>query len=135
MIEEGLFVATVLSLLVIVFSKLKIKPSNKWKDEIRNKISLLNTKVSEDATILQSLLIDIDKLFEHAMKMKGIKGESAGDRLKNAVKYFEEREYNKIWKAHKIRNIVAHEATVNVTIQELKDSYDTLKFAILKLLK
>ena len=135
MIEEGLFVTTLLLLSGIVFSKLKLKTSNIWKNDIKNKISILNSKVANDATILQSLLIDIDKLFEHAMKMKGIIGESAGDRLKNAAKYFEEREYNKIWKAHKIRNVVAHEATLNVTVQELKDSYETIKFAIHKLLK
>ena len=60
-----------------------------------------------------------------------------GDRLKDTKRLFEENMYNKIWKAHKLRNSIVHEAgfepphfIVKEAIEDLKKGLLSLKVAL-----
>lgn len=56
----------------------------------------------------QSLaVVNADKLLDKAMKDKRFHGETMGDRLKRHPDAF--ADVNAIWRAHKVRNRIAHE--------------------------
>ncbi len=58
-------------------------------------------------------IMNADKLVDQALKDKGFKGKTMGERLKAAKDQLPHRD--NIWSAHKLRNQLAHEpdATVN----------------------
>ena len=58
---------------------------------------------------LRQALIYADKCLDNALR-DIVPGETMGDRLKNSANKFNELTYDKIWKAHKVRNNLVHEA-------------------------
>ncbi|HET9411851.1 MAG TPA: hypothetical protein VFO38_03325 [Candidatus Saccharimonadales bacterium] len=58
----------------------------------------------------QLAIFEADKLLDHALKNRGIPGQTMGDRLKNARGSFMNN--NAVWEAHKLRNRLAHEQNV-----------------------
>lgn len=59
------------------------------------------------------VVLNADKLLDHALKERGIKGETMGERMKSAAQLFSNR--NNVWAAHKLRNQIAHESDVEVS--------------------
>lgn len=59
------------------------------------------------------VVMNADKLLDHALKERGAKGETMGERMKSSAQLFSNR--NTVWEAHKLRNQIAHEADVEVT--------------------
>lgn len=111
-------------------------PKPKWKDEVVAKINEINRVggSTNEPMILSSLLIEADKLLDHTMKMRGIRGETMGDRLKNAKSYYDKNAYNNIWEAHKIRNRIAHEQNFQVKPADAKNQIGALLRGTRKLL-
>ena len=66
-------------------------------------------------------VLNADKLVDQALRERGIKGKTMGERMKNAVSLFSDR--NGIWTAHKLRNTIAHEPDAKVT-------YDQARYAL-----
>ena len=58
---------------------------------------------------LRQALIAADKSLDNALRDK-VRGETMGERLKNSSKMFDRGLYDKIWKAHKMRNALVHES-------------------------
>ena len=52
-------------------------------------------------------VVNADKLLDHAMQGKHFRGKTMGERLKNHPTAF--ADINAIWRAHKLRNRIAHE--------------------------
>jgi hypothetical protein len=77
----------------------------------------IQTKWSEVQQMMQAggpanfkqSIMEADKLVDTALKSR-VKGETMGERLKNARDLFTPNTYNDLWTAHKIRNRLAHEA-------------------------
>ncbi|MBD3366245.1 hypothetical protein GF360_02770 [candidate division WWE3 bacterium] len=57
---------------------------------------------------LRQALITSDKLLDAALK-DVVSGENMGQRLKNAKDLFDWSVYDKLWKAHKVRNALVHD--------------------------
>lgn len=57
-------------------------------------------------------IMEADKLLDIAMKEKGIKGDTMGERLKSAKDSWSDR--NAVWSSHKLRNQIVHEADIKV---------------------
>ena len=57
-------------------------------------------------------ILNADKLLDQALRARGIKGQTMGDRMKFAKESWTNR--NAIWEAHKLRNKIAHEPDVRV---------------------
>jgi len=62
-------------------------------------------------------VIDADKLLDKALRERGIKGTSMGERLKNAS-YL--KNIDAAWSAHKLRNRLVHEADAKFGPAEAK---------------
>lgn len=102
-----------LILLFLVFLKAPKKKSHfqnsggkfsieKWQ-EVQNMLI-----IGGPANFKQAIM-DADKLVNAVLRSK-VKGETMGERLKNARLLFSRDVYDGLWTAHKIRNKVAHEA-------------------------
>lgn len=77
---------------------------------IENKLNRENS-----ATYMNSV-IEADKLLDKAMIEMGIPGKTMGDRLKKSGTRFSD--VDKLWKAHKLRNALAHEADLEITYKQ-----------------
>ena len=66
-------------------------------------------------------VLNADKLVDQALRERGIKGKTMGERMKNSVQLFSDR--NGIWTAHKLRNQIAHETDIHIT-------YDQARYAL-----
>jgi hypothetical protein len=67
-------------------------------------------------------VVNADKLLDAALKKKGYKGSTMGERLISAKKVLSNR--NSVWEAHKLRNRIVHED--NVRLNEVR-VYEALK--------
>jgi hypothetical protein len=82
----------------------------------------------EDPASYHMSVLNADKLVDQAMRERGIKGETMGERLRSAVSLFSDR--NGVWLAHKLRNRIAHEENVNVTYIEAKSALGCFRKAL-----
>ncbi|TAK89589.1 hypothetical protein EPO04_00575 [Patescibacteria group bacterium] len=57
---------------------------------------------------LRDAVSEADKLVDYVLKQSGVPGETMGERLKSGGDRFSD--INAIWRAHKLRNALAHEA-------------------------
>lgn len=73
-------------------------------------------------------VLNADKLVDQALRDKGIKGETMGERMKNCSNSFSDR--NGIWNAHKLRNRVAHETDVSISYKDTKIALAGFKRAL-----
>ena len=119
-------------LVAIVYIKFKVTDTSKtWKLQITTKLNqLAANENSQNPLEWKSLLMEIDKLLDYTFKMDGIKGQTMGERLKNAKSKFKYSDYQNIWEAHKARNILAHEINAKMSITEMRNHYQVLKSAI-----
>lgn len=70
-------------------------------------------------------IVNADKLLDKAMRERGFKGETMGERLKNRPQAF--KDINSIWSAHKLRNRIAHENGVKISEKDARRALDQLK--------
>lgn len=79
----------------------------------------------------KAAIMEADKLVDYVLKGIGVRGESMGDRLKNARNKFKNYDdYNNLWFAHKVRNNIAHEVSHEVNSAEAKRAIEYFKKAL-----
>lgn len=89
-------------------------------EKYRCKWLQIESSVSRDNEASHHLaILNADKLLDNALRDKGVRGETMGERMKQ-VSF---RNANAVWAAHKLRNQIAHESDVRV-------SYDTVRRAL-----
>ena len=81
---------------------------------------------------LKQALIVADRSLDSVLKDLVV-GETTGERLKNAKKLFYPQTYDKIWRAHKLRNALVHESGFEVQGFVIKNSVEQLKIALKEL--
>lgn len=90
--------------------------------EIENKLRQDNP-ASFTATI-----IDADKLLDKALIEMGASGKTMGDRLKKIGGKFSN--LNGVWRAHKLRNAIAHESDIEVSYKQASGALAIYKQAL-----
>lgn len=73
-------------------------------------------------------ILNADKLLDHALKARGVKGETMGERMKNARDTWHDA--NAVWTAHKLRNQIAHEADVRIDYNDTRRALAGFKQAL-----
>ena len=73
-------------------------------------------------------IIEGDKLLDKAMVEMGISGKTMGDRLKKASGRF--TNLNAVWRAHKLRNMIAHESDVEISYKQAFNALAVYKQAL-----
>jgi hypothetical protein len=80
---------------------------NKW-------LELLARVKTSDGMVLA--IIDADKLLDEALRKRGFKGKTMGERLVAAQRSLTDNDG--VWYAHKLRNRLVHEPSVNLKKRE-----------------
>ena len=66
---------------------------------------------------MRSAIIEADALVDHHLKNIGLEGEHMGDRLKQ-IRAFQVKSLDNLWKAHRLRNDIAHTPGYKVTARQ-----------------
>lgn len=77
---------------------------------------------------LQLAVFEADKLLDHALKHRGFSGQTMGERLKSANRAF--MNTDAVWRAHKLRNRLAHEQNVGLGVNQAADALRNFRAAL-----
>lgn len=77
---------------------------------------------------LQLAVFEADKLLDSALKHRGFAGETMGERLKSAHRAF--MNTDAVWRAHKLRNRLAHEQNVSLNTAQAAEALRSFKAAL-----
>jgi len=98
-------------------------------DQYRVKWLQIEQQLKRDDQGSYSLsVLNGDKLLDQALRERGLKGETMGERMKAGAQLFTNR--NNIWSAHKLRNRIAHESDVRVTYDDARRALADIKQAL-----
>ena len=107
------FVLAILIVAVLVFVTILVTGKKAYQTHflaIENKL-----RKDNPATFVTSV-INADKLLDKALIEMGIPGKTMGDRLKHSPEKFSD--INSVWRAHKLRNALAHEPDIEITYRQ-----------------
>jgi hypothetical protein len=89
-------------------------------DVIQNRKNWQRVKSIASGSEPQFAIIEADKVFDQALKQRGFRGETMGDRLRSAKPSLKNN--NAVWSAHKLRNRLVHETEVKVSKKEVSSA-------------
>lgn len=87
----------------------------------RSWLTIERQLVRDEESSYHLVILNADKLLDQALKQRGFKGETMGERMKGARSTWTSA--NNVWTAHKLRNRIAHETDVAI-------QYDTARRAL-----
>lgn len=79
-------------------------------------LAIENKLNKDNSATFMNAVIEADKLLDKAMVEMGIPGKTMGERLKKSGSRFSD--IDKVWKAHKLRNALAHESDLEITYKQ-----------------
>ena len=89
----------------------------------------IENKLRQDNPATYALaVINGDKLLDKAMIEIGIPGKTMGDRLKRGGGRF--TDLNAVWRAHKLRNAIAHETDLEIGYKQAANALTVYKQAL-----
>ena len=91
-------------------------------------LTIENKLKPDNSATFMTTVIEADKLLDKAMVEMGIPGRTMGDRLKKAGGRFTDE--NAVWRAHKLRNSIAHDSDVEVTMKRASTALAAFKQAL-----
>ncbi len=98
------------------------------QSEIKSRWETIMHVSNTGASGLKSSLNEADKLLDHVMKQLGYGGEKMADRLKLAGPRFTDQ--NAVWRAHKLRNALAHEVGFDLVPSQAKEALNDFEQAL-----
>jgi len=90
--------------------------------EIENKLN------KDNPATFMTTVIEADKLLDKALIEAGAPGKTMGDRLKRSGSRF--TNLNAVWRAHKLRNAIAHESGLEVGYKQAANALAIYKQAL-----
>ena len=126
------FVLAILIVAILVFVAILLtgKRNHHFNTEYyQSKFLELENKLKQDNPVTYSLvIINGDKLLDKAMVEMGIPGKTMGDRLKRGGGRF--TNLNAVWRAHNLRNAIAHEVDLEVGYKQAVNALEIYKQAL-----
>lgn len=105
--------------LLALMTLMKKGPAALDVDKYRSKWLAIEQQLRKDhPASYQLCVLDADKLLDHALKERGIKGETMGERMKTAKASWSNADA--VWKAHKLRNQIAHESGATISYDDTR---------------
>lgn len=77
-------------------------------------------------------VIEVDNFFDHVLVLLGYQGESMGERLQKILPEHLPG-INDVWRVHKIRNSLVHDANFRLSYGQARDVYETYAKALKQL--
>jgi hypothetical protein len=91
--------------------------------DVRERWSIIMATSQGGAAGLKSSITEADKLIDAVMRSQGLAGDTMADRLKAAKNRFSDYSvYDGIWRAHKLRNALAHEVGFDLVPSQARDA-------------
>jgi hypothetical protein len=116
-------------LLVAVIMLTKKGPSTLDVDKYRLRWLTIEKQLRSDEPSSAHLsVLNADKLLDQALRERGVKGETMGERMKTARESWSNA--NGVWTAHKLRNQIAHESEVQVSYDDARRALANFKQAL-----
>ena len=91
-------------------------------------LKIENSFVRDNKQSYQIAVINADKLLDKAMNEMGVPGKTMGERLKKVGAHFSD--VNAVWRAHKIRNMIAHESDFDLEYTRAKNALAAFRQAL-----
>lgn len=91
--------------------------------QIAERWSVIQATAAGGGNGLRTAVSEADKLFDQALRQQNLPGETMGDRLKAAKNRFSSYSiYDAVWRAHKLRNSLAHEVGFDLVPSQAKEA-------------
>ena len=117
----------ILLLVMMVLTKKREHRSN--KEEYQTRFLQIENKLNKDNAATYNLtVINGDKLLDKALMEAGIPGKTMGERLKKCGDKFSD--INAVWRAHKLRNAIAHEDDLEISYKQAMTALSIYKQAL-----
>ena len=91
-------------------------------------LEIENRLKQENPASYVTTIINGDKLLDKALIEMGVPGKTMGDRLKRTGGRF--TNLNAVWRAHKLRNAIAHESDVEISYKQAFNALAIYKQAL-----
>jgi hypothetical protein len=116
-------------LLIVVIALTKKGPSQLDVDKYRMKwLAIEKQLVREQPASAHLAVLNADKLLDQALRERGVRGETMGERMKTAKDTWSNA--NAVWTAHKLRNQIAHESDIQVGYDDARRALAGFKQAL-----
>jgi hypothetical protein len=123
----GILVVGILLVVVIMLTKKGTVQLD--IDKYRSKWMAIEQGLKRDEpSSIQLAVLNGDKLLDQALKERGLKGETMGERMKAAKPHWSNA--NNVWGAHKLRNRIAHENDTVIGYDEARRALAGFKQAL-----
>lgn len=125
-----IFAILIVAVLVFIAILLTGKRGHHFnKEAYQTKFLAIENKLSKDnSATYMTTIIEADKLLDKALVEAGAPGKTMGDRLKRSGGKF--TDINAVWRAHKLRNAIAHEPDLEVGYKQAMNSLSIYKQAL-----
>lgn len=126
------FIIAILIVAVLIFVAILLTGKRGYHFNVTQyqaKFLAIENKLSADnpATFMTTI-IEADKLLDKALIEMGAVGKTMGDRLKRVGSRFSNE--NAVWRAHKLRNAIAHESDIEVSFKQASNALEVYKQAL-----
>ena len=91
-------------------------------------LEIENSLKQDNPASFVTCVINCDKLLDKAMIEMGAPGKTMGDRLKKIGGRF--TNLNAVWRAHKLRNVIAHESDLELSYKQVYNAVQVYKQAL-----
>jgi hypothetical protein len=91
-------------------------------------LAIEQSVINDQESTYHLALLNADKLLDQALKERGFRGNTMGERMKAADKAWTSA--NSVWTAHKLRNQIAHESDVRIDLSTTRRSLGSFKQAL-----
>jgi hypothetical protein len=123
----GVLIVAVLLVVVIVLTKKGPAPLDVEKYRTRW-LGIENQLDRNNTAHIPMIVLEADKLLDQALRERGVKGETMGERMKVAKDTWSNA--NAVWTAHKLRNQIAHESGITVSYDDARRALGAFKQAL-----
>lgn len=117
--DNTTYFALIVIVPIVLYVVLQFAKSNR-NDVALNRKNWQRVKSIASGSEPQFAIIEADKVFDQALKQRGFRGETMGDRLRSAKPSLKNN--NAVWSAHKLRNRLVHETEVKVSKKEVSSA-------------
>lgn len=116
-------------LLIVVITLTKRAPVGLDVEKYRSRWLQIEASLKlDEQSSFHLAILNADKLLDQALRDRGIKGETMGERMKTARTTWSDA--NAIWSAHKLRNQIAHETDIHVSYDDARRALAAFKQAL-----
>lgn len=122
----GVLIVAVLFFVVIAITRRCPKSLN--QEKYQSDWLAIEQSVTKEPGSWQLAVMNADKLLDRALKERGFKGATMGERMTAASRTFTKRDA--VWAAHKLRNRIAHEENVRLNLKVTKQALASIKYAL-----